>query len=106
MLCWPGAVTLRVHPRKALFRRGERVLGTHRVQGDERDAIILSVGVAKRANGIVSRTGFGPLNREDGRRRLNVAVTRAKRRMTVISSFGPHDLAPDDRPTGTEMLRR
>lgn len=82
------------------------VKNLERVQGDERDAIILSVGVAKRINGVVARTGFGPLNREDGRRRLNVAVTRAKRRMTVISSFGPHDLAPDDRSTGTEMLRR
>ncbi|WP_263399603.1 AAA domain-containing protein [Saccharopolyspora pogona] len=77
-----------------------------RVQGDERDAIILTIGVAKRANGTVARTGFGPLNSEGGRRRLNVAVTRAKRRMSVVSSFGPHELTPGDPQTGTELLRR
>jgi hypothetical protein len=33
MLCWPGAVMLRVHPQKALFRHGERVLGTHNPAG-------------------------------------------------------------------------
>lgn len=76
------------------------------VQGDERDAIILSVGVAKQANGNVNRTGFGPLNREGGKRRLNVAVTRAKRRMTVVSSFPPVALATSDTVTGTELLRR
>ncbi|PRW65236.1 AAA domain-containing protein [Actinopolyspora mortivallis] len=82
------------------------VKNLERVQGDERDAIILTPGVAKRANGTVSRTGFGPLNSEGGRRRLNVAVSRAKIRMTVISSFGPHDLAPSKEPTGTELLRQ
>jgi very-short-patch-repair endonuclease len=82
------------------------VKNLERVQGDERDAIILTIGVAKRASGVVARTGFGPLNRESGRRRLNVAVTRAKRRMTVISSFRAADLAPTTDPTGTELLRR
>ncbi|MER5388557.1 AAA domain-containing protein [Saccharopolyspora sp. NPDC002686] len=82
------------------------VKNLERVQGDERDAIILTVGVAKRANGTVARTGFGPLNNEGGRRRLNVAVTRAKRRMLVVSSFSAHDLAPTPEVTGTELLRR
>jgi very-short-patch-repair endonuclease len=76
------------------------------VQGDERDAIILSVGAAKGANGRVSRVSFGPLNHEGGERRLNVAVTRAKRRMTVVSSFKPSDLEPVPDITGTELLRR
>ncbi|SFT98130.1 AAA domain-containing protein [Actinopolyspora lacussalsi subsp. righensis] len=82
------------------------VKNLERVQGDERDAIILTLGVAKRANGTVARTGFGPLNNEGGPRRLNVAVSRAKTRMTVVSSFGPHDLAPREERTGTELLRR
>ncbi|MFI6028132.1 AAA domain-containing protein [Amycolatopsis magusensis] len=82
------------------------VKNLERVQGDERDAIILTVGVAKKANGTLARTGFGPLNSESGTRRWNVAVTRAKRRMTVVSSFGPADLAPSDTVTGTELLRR
>ena len=94
-----------LNPDNALDQRFF-VKNLERVQGDERDAIILTIGVAKRADGRVARTGFGPLNSEDGRRRLNVAVTRAKRRMTVVSSFGPEDLAPSDDETGTELLRR
>ncbi|MBF6171540.1 AAA domain-containing protein [Nocardia blacklockiae] len=76
------------------------------VQGDERDAIVLSVGVAKDATGRVRRNGFGVLNREGTERRINVAVTRAKRRMTVVSSFPPGALEPSEKMTGTELLRR
>jgi very-short-patch-repair endonuclease len=59
------------------------------VQGDERDAIILSIGYGKAADGDLPHR-FGPLTQDVGYRRLNVAVTRAKRRMCVISSFS-HD---------------
>jgi very-short-patch-repair endonuclease len=61
------------------------------VQGDERDAIILSVGYGKAANGELPHR-FGPLTQDAGYRRLNVAVTRAKRRMCLISSFAHHDV--------------
>lgn len=76
------------------------------VQGDERDAIILSVGVARKANGSVPLTAFGPLNREGTERRVNVAVTRARCRMTIVSSFPPSAIAPAGKVNGTEMLRR
>ena len=57
-----------------------------RVQGDERDAIIFSVGYAKdRAGNLPHR--FGPITQDTGHRRLNVAVSRARQRMTVVSSF-------------------
>src|SRR5581483_5594028 len=62
------------------------VKNLERVQGDERDAIVLSVGYAKSTDGRLSHN-FGPINYEGGERRLNVAVTRAKKRMTVVSSF-------------------
>lgn len=61
------------------------------VQGDQRDAIILSIGYGKSASGDLPHR-FGPLTQEAGHRRLNVAVTRAKRRMTVISSFSHHEI--------------
>jgi very-short-patch-repair endonuclease len=61
------------------------------VQGDERDAIILSIGYGKTPNGDLPHR-FGPLTQEAGYRRLNVAVTRAKRRMCVISSFSHHEV--------------
>lgn len=75
-----------------------------RVQGDERDSIILSVGYGRGQDGrMVHR--FGPLNVDGGERRLNVAVTRARRRMTVVSSFGSADLDPNKlRAEGAKML--
>ena len=68
--------------------RDERffVKNLERVQGDERDAIILSIGYGKTPHGRVLHR-FGPLNIEGGERRLNVAITRARSRMTVVSSL-------------------
>jgi very-short-patch-repair endonuclease len=50
---------------------------------------------------------FGPLLPEGGRRRLNVAVTRARQRLTVVSSFSHLDLdLARVRPgSGVELLR-
>ncbi|SIS10713.1 Part of AAA domain-containing protein [Microbispora rosea] len=56
------------------------------VQGDERDVIILSVGYGPDQHGKLNMN-FGPLNRTDGWRRLNVAVTRARYRVDVVASF-------------------
>jgi very-short-patch-repair endonuclease len=64
-----------------------------RVQGDERDAIILSVGYGKHSDGRM-RYQWGPLLRDGGERRLNVAATRAKHRLTLVSSFSSHDVDP------------
>ena len=81
------------------------VKNLERVQGDERDAIILSVGYGRGADGRM-RYAFGPINQEGGYRRLNVAITRAKRRMTVVSAFSPNDLDPDRiRTEGPRLLR-
>jgi very-short-patch-repair endonuclease len=69
------------------------VKNLERVQGDERDAIILSVGYGKHPDGRM-RYQWGPLLRDGGERRLNVAATRAKHRLTVVSSFSSHDVDP------------
>ena len=56
------------------------------IQGDERDVIFLSVTYAKGRDGRL-RQNFGPLNGENGWRRLNVLTTRARRAMRVFSSM-------------------
>lgn len=58
------------------------------VQGDERDVILFSVGYGPDEEGKVSMN-FGPLNREGGWKRLNVAVSRARQEMIVFSSMTP-----------------
>jgi very-short-patch-repair endonuclease len=69
------------------------VKNLERVQGDERDAIILTIGYTKQADGrLLNR--FGPINIKGGERRLNVAVTRARRRITVVSGFSHTDMDP------------
>jgi very-short-patch-repair endonuclease len=87
--------------------RSERffVKNLERVQGDERDAILLSVGYGKDRSGrLVYR--FGPLLTKGGERRLNVAVTRARQRMTLVSSFDHHDMDPNRSSSrGVELLR-
>ncbi len=81
------------------------VKNLERVQGDERDAIILSVGYGKNSQGKLSYN-FSPLNHQGGERRLNVAITRARRRMTVVSSFDDRDMDPERTTArGVELLR-
>jgi very-short-patch-repair endonuclease len=70
------------------------VKNLERVQGDERDAIILSIGYGKHPDGRM-RYQWGPLLRDGGERRLNVAATRARCRLTLVSSFSSHDVDPE-----------
>ena len=61
------------------------------IQGDERDIIILSTTFGPNQNGDFSRR-YGPLNRKGlGRRLLNVIVTRAKKKIFVLTSV-PNDI--------------
>ncbi|HNS11682.1 MAG TPA: DUF3320 domain-containing protein [Bacteroidia bacterium] len=56
------------------------------VQGDERDIILFSICYAPDETGKMSMN-FGPLNRDGGWRRLNVAVTRARYEMHVFATL-------------------
>lgn len=56
------------------------------VQGDERDIILFSVGYAADEEGKLSMN-FGPLNRNGGWRRLNVAITRSRYEMHVFATL-------------------
>src|SRR5262249_23014290 len=68
------------------------------------DAIILSIGYGKNEVGDLLYR-FGPLLMEGGERRLNVAITRARQRMTVVSSFSHNDMRPDYPKLGVRLLR-
>lgn len=109
-----GVVTLNLHQQKLITEmlqehsseavqhaltegaNGETIFvkNLETVQGSERDVILFSVAFSKNHNGQLP-LNFGPLNNAGGERRLNVAVTRARKQMVVFSSF-----------TGTELLNR
>ena len=61
------------------------------VQGDERDVILFSIGYGPDRDGKVTMN-FGPLNREGGWRRLNVAVSRARYEMIVYATLTPDQI--------------
>ncbi|MGU3361954.1 DUF3320 domain-containing protein [Methylobacterium sp. M6A4_1b] len=61
------------------------------VQGDERDAILFSVAVGPDPGGRMVST-VSSLNRDGGHRRLNVAITRARRELVVFSSLRPEQI--------------
>ena len=78
------------------------------VQGDERDAIIISIGYGPRtAGGALDSMNFGPVSAEGGERRLNVLFTRARVRCEVFVSFnsGDIDLARTTKE-GARVLKR
>lgn len=75
------------------------------VQGDERDNIILSVGYGKGPTGKI-RMNFGPLTQSGGERRLNVAVSRAREIMHIVSSMRGSDVTVDDTTNENRIIFR
>jgi hypothetical protein len=59
------------------------------VQGDERDAIIISTTFGKPTGSSAVRQNFGPISRQDGWRRLNVLFTRTKKSIALYTSLRP-----------------
>ena len=76
------------------------------IQGDERDVIFISYtyGPDPKSGKVFQR--FGPINSAMGWRRLNVLVTRSRKRMEVFSSLHPHDIhAGPDKSRGINAYR-
>ncbi|MDX5480106.1 MAG: AAA domain-containing protein, partial [Hymenobacteraceae bacterium] len=61
------------------------------IQGDEKEVIILSVGYAPDEKGRLAMQ-FGSLNQAGGENRLNVAITRARQQVVVVSSLRAEQL--------------
>ena len=76
------------------------------VQGDERDIIIFSIGYAENESGKLY-TSFGSLSQEGGENRLNVAITRAKSKIIIVTSIEPEDLKVDNsKNAGPKLLQK
>ena len=75
------------------------------VQGDERDVIIFSIGYARDADGYFANR-FGSLSVKGGENRLNVAITRARKSMIIVSSIEPGDIKETSKNDGPRLLRK
>jgi len=79
-----------LHPTEPFF-----VKNLENVQGDERDVILISIGYGPSAIGAKPPMRFGPVGQEGGERRLNVLISRAKRRCEVFASMTDEAIDPD-----------
>lgn len=76
------------------------------VQGDERDVIMFSIGYARNEAGRLVRN-YGWLNQKGGENRLNVAITRAKKKVLIITSFDANELQVEDaKNEGPRILKK
>ena len=73
------------------------------VQGDECDHLIISFGYGKDPEGNFAMR-FGPMNTENGRRRLNVLLTRARKRLEFFTSVTYADFKLSDNES-IDLLR-
>jgi hypothetical protein len=85
--------------------RGFFVKSLESVQGDERDVLIFSIGYGPDENRKITMN-FGPLNKQGGWRRLNVAITRARYRNEIVSSIRAGDIPEAVTTEGLRHLRR
>jgi very-short-patch-repair endonuclease len=101
----------REHPEMERFFDSEArepvfVKNLENVQGDERDVILFTVCYGPDKTGKV-RMNFGPLNKEGGWRRLNVAITRARREVLVFSTLRADQIDLNrTRSAGVKDLKR
>lgn len=68
------------------------VKNVENVQGDERDVIVFSTTFGRNSQGTFRRN-FGVLGQTGGERRLNVAVTRARKKVVLVTSMPIRDIS-------------
>lgn len=69
------------------------IVNLENVQGNEADLVIMSVAYGKKDDGTNKvKSTFGPLIQDGGKNRLNVAITRAKKKMIVVKSLSASDI--------------
>ena len=73
---------------------GLLVKNLENIQGDERDLVIMSVCYGYNEEGRMFMN-FGPINKSGGEKRLNVAFSRAKHHMALVSSIRDYDITND-----------
>src|SRR5262249_29862436 len=88
--------------RDALMRERERTEGgedmgffvknVENVQGDERDVVVFSTTFGRNGQGVFRRN-FGVLGQAGGERRLNVAVTRARQKVVLVTSMPVEEIS-------------
>jgi hypothetical protein len=91
----------------AILNQKDRIFvkNIENVQGDEKDIIIFSTGYAKDKEGHL-QLKFGSLNQVGGENRLNVAITRARKKIILVTSISSLDLQTDDtKNPGPKILK-
>lgn len=75
------------------------------VQGDERDIIIFSIAYSKDKNGRIG-SSLGELQRQYGENRLNVAISRAKKKTYIVKSFMGDELTINEDNIGPKYFKK
>lgn len=75
------------------------------VQGDERDVIIFSISYSKNEKEKIG-SSLGEIQRVYGENRLNVAISRAKKKVYIVKSFMGDDLAINESNNGPRFFKK
>lgn len=90
---------------KLMERENEILMSSlEHVQGEQCDHLIISLGYAFNREGKFLHQ-FGPLNKDGGHRRLNVLMSRARKKITFIRSVNENDFKISEND-GVDMLRK
>lgn len=77
---------------RADTEEGIFVKNLENVQGDERDVVLFSAAFSAKPGERRLPMNFGPLSSTGGEKRFNVAITRARRKVVIYTSFAPSDI--------------